>query len=373
MAASDSLNTSIPERATPQGADATVLRQLLNQETLIRMSVEKNVHVLMKDMVSLKDSLLSLQSEMAGIRQITKDGIADSKEKIEGLKSELQGLKETEENLEERLVEQNKTGLNLFEKLTKFKNEMNGFQTDIKTSLAQNNKNTSEVLSDIKVQVRLLSTSLMGLDQRVKQLDQTVPTRLEENYKMVSSQMSNISANILEKTNESLHSLKSEIAETKYDQLKLSAAILSLEWFRNNISSGLIDSKAPMVVAFTAGVTESKSYWSSGNLIFSTIIYNEGGAYDASTGVFTSPTDGIFVFYVTITAYSSNTIYVDIVKNRSSSVRALAYGGTSHQTGTNMAVFSLGRGDKVWVKQHSGQGFYTASTPITSFTGFMIS
>lgn len=370
MAASDSLNTSIPERATPQGADATVLRQLLNQETLIRMSVEKNVHVLMKDMVSLKDSLLSLQSEMAGIRQIAKDGIADSKEKIEGLKSELQGL---EENLEERLVEQNKTGLNLFEKLTKFKNEMNGFQTDIQTSLAQNNKNTSEVLSDIKVQVRLLSTSLMGLDQRVKQLDQTVPTRLEENYKMVSSQMSNISANILEKTNKSLHSLKSEIAETKYDQLKLSAAILSLEWFRNNISSGLIDSKAPMVVAFTAGVTESKRYWRSGNLMFSTIIYNEGGAYDASTGVFTSPTDGIFVFYVTITAYSSNTIYVDIVKNRSSSVRALAYGGTSHQTGTNMAVFSLRRGDKVWVKYHSGQGFYTDSTPITSFTGFMIS
>lgn len=81
MAASDSLNTSIPERATPQGADATVLRQLLNQETLIRMSVEKNVHVLMKDMVSLKDSL-------AGIGQIAKDGIADSKEKIEGLKSE---------------------------------------------------------------------------------------------------------------------------------------------------------------------------------------------------------------------------------------------------------------------------------------------
>lgn len=133
------------------------------------------------------------------------------------------------------------------------------------------------------------------------------------------------------------------------------------------------DSKAPMVVAFTAGVTESKRYWSSGNLIFSTIIYNEGGAYDASTGVFTSPTDGIFVFYVTITAYSSNTIYVDIVKNRSSSVRALAYGGTSHQTGTNMAVFSLRRGDKVWVKYHSGQGFYTDSTPITSFTGFMIS
>lgn len=200
LEASDHLNTTIRERATPQGADSTVFRQLFNQETLIRMSVEKNVHVLMKDMVSLKDSMLSLQSEMAGIRQIAKDGIADAKEKIEGLKSELQGLKETEAKLEERLMEQNKTNLNLFQKLTKFQNEMSGFQTDIQTSLAQNNKNTSEVLSDIKVQVRLLSTSLMGLDHRVKQLDQTVPTRLEEKYKMVSSQMSNISANLIGKT-----------------------------------------------------------------------------------------------------------------------------------------------------------------------------
>lgn len=199
LEASDHLNTTIRERATPQGADSTVFRQLLNQETLIRMSVEKNVHVLM-NMVSLKDSMLSLQSEMARIRQIAKDGIADAKEKIEGLKSELQGLKETEAKLEERLMEQNKTDLNLFQKLTKFQNEMSGFQTDIQTSLAQNNKNTSEVLSDIKVQVRLLSTSLMGLDQRVKQLDQTVPTRLEEKYKVVSSQMSNISANLIGKT-----------------------------------------------------------------------------------------------------------------------------------------------------------------------------
>lgn len=135
----------------------------------------------------------------------------------------------------------------------------------------------------------------------------------------------------------------------------------------------LADSKPSLVVAFTAGATESKRHWSSGNLIFPTIIYNQGGGYDASTGVFTSPTDGIFVFYVTITSQNSNTIYVDIVKNRSSSVRAFAYGGSSHETGTNMAVFSLGRGDKVWVEHYSGQGFYTDSTPITSFTGFMIS
>lgn len=33
LEASDHLNTTIRERATPQGADSTVFRQLLNQET----------------------------------------------------------------------------------------------------------------------------------------------------------------------------------------------------------------------------------------------------------------------------------------------------------------------------------------------------
>lgn len=104
----------------------------------------------------------------------------------------------------------------------------------------------------------------------------------------------------------------------------------------------LADSKPSLVVAFTAGATESKRHWSSGNLIFPTIIYNQGGGYDASTGVFTSPTDGIFVFYVTITSQNSNTIYVDIVKNRSSSVRAFAYGGEFPRNWNKYGGFQFG-------------------------------
>ena len=43
-----------------------------------------------------------------------------------------------------------------------------------------------------------------------------------------------------EKTNASLHDLMSKLSETKQNQLRLSAAVLSLEWFKNNITGGVM-------------------------------------------------------------------------------------------------------------------------------------
>ena len=43
-----------------------------------------------------------------------------------------------------------------------------------------------------------------------------------------------------EKINASLHDLRSKLSETKQNQLRLSAAVLSLEWFKNNITGGVM-------------------------------------------------------------------------------------------------------------------------------------
>ena len=125
-------------------------------------------------------------------------------------------------------------------------------------------------------------------------------------------------------------------------------------------------------VAFTAGVTSSSTTWNSGTLIFTSVILNVGNGYNPSTGVFTSPVAGTYVFYVTAVEYDKQYLKVDIVLNSVSKVRTRADNDAAFQTGTNMVVLNLQKGDSVWVRYASGKGYYTYSVPFTTFTGFLV-
>ena len=124
-------------------------------------------------------------------------------------------------------------------------------------------------------------------------------------------------------------------------------------------------------IGFTAGVTSLSSSWNSGTLVFPKVITNVGNGYNPSDGVFTAPRAGVYVFFVNVQSYGSQSIYVDIVLNGATKVRTMAI--TSNDAGPNLAVLSLQTGDRVWVKYYAGQGYYTHSDgPITTFSGFLI-
>ena len=125
-------------------------------------------------------------------------------------------------------------------------------------------------------------------------------------------------------------------------------------------------------MAFTAGVTATSTTWNSGTLIFNSVILNVGNGYNPSTGVFTSPMTGTFVFYVTAVEYSKQYLMVDIVLNSVSKVRTIGESNAGYQTGTNMVVLNLQKGDSVWVRHYSGKGYFTDSVPITTFTGLLV-
>ena len=125
-------------------------------------------------------------------------------------------------------------------------------------------------------------------------------------------------------------------------------------------------------VAFTAGVTSSSTTWNSGTLIFNSVILNVGNGYNPSTGVFTSPVAGTYVFYVTAVEYNKQYLVVDIVLNSVSKVRTMGHNDASYQTGANMVVLNLQKGDSVWVMYNAGTGYWTNSVPGTTFTGFLI-
>ena len=78
-------------------------------------------------------------------------------------------------------------------------------------------------------------------------------------------------------------------------------------------------------VAFTA--TSSTDGAHSGKVIFNTVVTNEGGAYDGSTGIFTCPSSGVYVFIWTIMTHYGKQCYADLSINgtRQQSVRAAAH------------------------------------------------
>ena len=125
-------------------------------------------------------------------------------------------------------------------------------------------------------------------------------------------------------------------------------------------------------MAFTAAVTSASSTWNSGTLIFNVVISNIGDGYNKSTGVFTAPMAGTYVFYVSANEYAAQNLGLDIVLNNVSKVRLFAPPPATHQTGTNMVVLTLEKGDQVWVKHSYGKGYWTHKVPLTTFTGFMI-
>lgn len=106
--------------------------------------------------------------------------------------------------------------------------------------------------------------------------------------------------------------------------------------------------------------------------MFPHVVTNKGNVYNRSTGKSTAPIDGKYVFFVAVNAYASTHLYLEIVHNGSSKVRTYTSYGAGHMTGTNMAVLQLDRGDFVWVSRHSGQGYWTESVPITTFSGFLL-
>ena len=106
--------------------------------------------------------------------------------------------------------------------------------------------------------------------------------------------------------------------------------------------------------------------------MFPHVITNNGNGYDPSTGKFTASKKGTYVFSVNVISNSKNYVLFEIVHNGMSKVRTISDEFAFYQTGTNMAVLVLDKGDSVWIKRQRGKGYYTESVPITTFSGFLL-
>ncbi|XP_062620676.1 uncharacterized protein LOC134282285 [Saccostrea cucullata] len=237
-------------------------------------------------------------------------------------------------------------------------------------STEQHNQDLKQKLQTSEQQITDLSLKLLSLEDmcnRTDNLSQNWNLQEEKLKKIESDVSSTVSLTRTLAVNSEKNRNRTSITENNVSILKNELRNVHLHLVKaSNITNP---------IGFTAGSTISNSF-SGSTLLFNKLIYSIGGGYDTSTGVFTSPVTGDFVFYVVAVSDSITDLFLDIVLNGAAKVRTYSWTPTSPhivQTGTNVAVLHLQTGDKVWIKNHNGGGYRAdRGVPIVTFSGFRL-
>ncbi|KAK7507755.1 hypothetical protein BaRGS_00000720, partial [Batillaria attramentaria] len=133
---------------------------------------------------------------------------------------------------------------------------------------------------------------------------------------------------------------------------------------------------ASKVVAFYVRISaDTTTLAAKGNLIYDVIVTNIGDGYDSSTGQFTAPVSGTYVFLVNCMAADS--LFQELVIFLDGQRVA---GCVSHRPatkewdlGTSFLTVHLNAGQKVWTKNWSSGATQIRGADWQTFSGFLIS
>lgn len=129
-------------------------------------------------------------------------------------------------------------------------------------------------------------------------------------------------------------------------------------------------------VAFTAGFSGccTHTFAVGQTVIFNFVLYQVGGGYDLSTGIFTAPRAGLYIIHSTVASDRSKSFWSRIVINGSEKAGMMAYSDANiniYQSASNLIVQQLQVGDRVWIQLHYGERLYSAVSD-TTFSVVMI-
>ena len=154
-----SQNKTNPNINEISAKNVDVFRQLMNQETIIRINLVKNVHALMKDMLTLQEKMVETEGEISRVKTTTYQEISELKKQVEFLKAENAALKiKTAADEKEIMI------------------------------LKENLENVSNTLTDVKVEVRYLSITIFGMNDDSKEINKRLQ-ELENSTKEIENEV----------------------------------------------------------------------------------------------------------------------------------------------------------------------------------------
>lgn len=93
-------------------------------------------------------------------------------------------------------------------------------------------------------------------------------------------------------------------------------------------------------------------------MVFTSVMQNIGNGYDSSTGIFTAPVNGTYMFNVQLCVHSNNWAQFQLAVDSSSDIIA-AFGHYNSDGGdlfTTTTVYPLSVGQQIWVQSYRNSG-----------------
>ncbi|CAC5403856.1 unnamed protein product [Mytilus coruscus] len=110
-------------------------------------------------------------------------------------------------------------------------------------------------------------------------------------------------------------------------------------------------------------------------VVYKTVVTNLGNGYDTSNGIFTAPSNGVYIFSWTVLCHHGKNFYTYISLNENLIARnyASAGGVADHASGSQNVILEIKKNDKVSVRIQAGQtGQYMYGDSWSTFSGYKL-
>ena len=200
--------------------DVDFLRQMINQETVIRLALVKNVQTLVGDVIQMKKSITTSELTISALQRT----VENLNRRVDSLEQENKQLKNNSVVLQDRV-------LNLEARLNDMNNNVSSLNENLEDSRKENDEKrqqilnkTNVVLDDIKMEVRYLSVTLFDFKDHTETSDKIRDSKREE---------------IESRFNSSIEVLQTGNQETKTDFDAIKASIRELEEVQTNFRENI--------------------------------------------------------------------------------------------------------------------------------------
>ncbi|XP_035687117.1 complement C1q tumor necrosis factor-related protein 7-like [Branchiostoma floridae] len=134
-------------------------------------------------------------------------------------------------------------------------------------------------------------------------------------------------------------------------------------------------SSVPYNLAFSAARTTpiGPAYRNNEVIIFNHVFTNVGNGYDVTTGKFTAPMDGVYVFMYNVHKnLASHGMRVALMRNGDIQVLAEDVSGDPQDMAGNSVILELTEGDGVWLELMLKQAINSSKMRQSTFSGYLL-